>query len=146
MNLIELLLVLATVLSVGNSNIITVKNDTGKIQTVKLACINLPNATQKSYSLAATQKLKQLLPAGNPVVIRRVTEDEGDRITGEIFVDNQSVNLRLVAEGNAVVDQDAIDYCPETKTQYLIAQANAKNKRLGIWQQINPATTKKVPR
>ncbi|MBD2496916.1 thermonuclease family protein [Nostoc sp. FACHB-280] len=145
MNFVELLLVLATVLNVGNSNIITVKNDTGQIQTVKLACINLP-ATKKPDNLATTQKLKQLLPAGSPVVIRRVTEDEGDRITGEIFVDNQSVNLRLVAEGNAVIDQDTIDYCSETKTQYLIAQANAQNKRIGIWQQMNLGSTKKVPR
>ncbi|BBD57459.1 putative nuclease [Nostoc sp. HK-01] len=146
MNLIELLLVLATVVGVGDSNIIRVKSDTGQIQTVNLACVNLPNARQKSDSSAATQKLKQLLPTGNAVVIRRVTEDESDRITGEIFVDNQSVNLRLVAEGNAVVDQDSIDNCQETKTQYLIAQANAKNKRLGIWQQINPGTNKQVPR
>ncbi|MBD2301455.1 thermonuclease family protein [Nostoc sp. FACHB-190] len=146
MNFVELLLVLATVLNVGNSNIITVKNDTGQIQTVKLACINLPNATKKTDNLAATEKLNQLLPAGSPVVIRRVTEDEGDRITGEIFVDNQSVNLRLVAEGNAVIDQDTIYYCSETKTQYLIAQANAQNKRLGIWQKIHPDTTKKIPR
>ncbi|MBE9007012.1 thermonuclease family protein [Fortiea sp. LEGE XX443] len=146
MNLFELLLVLATVVGIGDSNIIRVKEDTGQIQTVKLTCINLPNATQKPYSLAATQELKQVLPVGSPVVIRRVTQNEGDRIIGEIFVDNQSVNLRLVAKGNAVVDQDSIDNCEETKTQYLIAQANAKNKRLGIWQQITPATTRKSPR
>ncbi|MBE9210243.1 thermonuclease family protein [Nostoc sp. LEGE 06077] len=114
MNFVELLLVLATVLNVGDSNIITVKSDTGQIQTVKLTCINLPNARQKPYSSAATQKLQQLLPTGNPVVIRRVAEDEGDRILGEIFVDNQSINLRLVAEGNAVVDQDSIDNCSES--------------------------------
>ena len=48
---------------------------------------------------------------------------------------NWSVNLLLVESGNAVVDRETLQNCYENKTQFLIAEANAKNKRLGLWQQ-----------
>lgn len=61
---------------------------------------------------------------------------------GEVFLDNRSVNLRLVEEGNAVVDRETLSNCEENKTQFLIAEANAKNKRLGLWELNLAATTK----
>jgi endonuclease YncB( thermonuclease family) len=125
MELLELILVLATVMGIGDGGTIRVKENTGQVQTVKLACINQTD----------TQRLKTLLPLGSPVVIRSVEKDESDRTVGEVYVDNRSVNLRLVEEGNAVVERETLNNCWESKTQYLIAEANAKNKRLGLWQQ-----------
>ncbi|BAY12501.1 thermonuclease family protein [Calothrix sp. NIES-2098] len=142
MQLIQLLLVLATVIGVADSNTIRVQDDAGRTNTVKLVCINTPKETKQQYVSAAAKKLKQLLPSGSPVVIRSVDRDPTGRILGEVYIDNRSVNLRLVEEGNAVVDRDSLDYCQESKTQFLIAEANAKNKRLGLWQQFNPIKTK----
>lgn len=137
MPLIELMLVLATVIGVADSNTIRFKDETGQTKTVKLACINTPKETKQQYVTAATKKLKQLLPSGSQVVIRSLNLENSERTLGEVYVDNHSVNLRLVEEGNAVVDQESLEFCNETKTQFLIAEANAKNKRLGLWQQFN---------
>ncbi|MDZ8186833.1 MAG: thermonuclease family protein [Nostoc sp. ChiSLP02] len=137
MELLELILILATVVGVADANTISVKDDAGQPITVKLACINTPKTTSQPSKLAATQRLKQLLPPQSPVVIRNTEQLNNGRTIGEVYVDNRSINLLLVQEGNAVVDRDSLSNCYETKTQYLIAEANAKNKHLGLWQQSN---------
>jgi endonuclease YncB( thermonuclease family) len=136
MELVKFILVLATVVGVADGETIRIKDDAGGTKTVKLACIDAPETNQQPDGLAATEKLKKLLPPGIPVVIRSIEKDESGRIVGEVFVDNRSVNLRLVEEGNAVVDEQSLDNCYESKTQFLIAEANAKNKRLGLWHQL----------
>ncbi|BAZ13298.1 nuclease [Calothrix sp. NIES-4071] len=137
MELLELILVLGTVVGLVDGNTIRVKDNTGQPITVRLACIVVPSSTNQQ----ATQKLKQLLPAGSLVVVRTELPKDG-RTIGEIFVDNKSVNLKMVEEGNAVVDRKTLEYCNETKTQFLIAEATAKNKRLGLWQQSDNSTDK----
>ncbi|PMB15548.1 thermonuclease family protein [Fischerella thermalis] len=134
MELLELILVLATIVGVADTGTIRVKDNAGQTTTVRLACINIPDAAKQPYK-AATQRLKQMLPPGSPVVIRSIEKDENGHTVGEVFVDNRSVNLSLVESGNALVDQKSLHNCDENKTQFLIAEANAKNKRLGLWQQ-----------
>ncbi|MEH2202089.1 thermonuclease family protein [Nostoc sp.] len=135
MELLELILVLATVVGVTDGNTILVKDNGGQTIPVRLACIKAPDATGQAYTLAATQRLKQLLPPKTPVVIRSTEQLDNGRTVGEVFVDNRSVNLLLVESGNAVVDRESLQNCYESKTQFLIAEANAKNKHLGLWQQ-----------
>lgn len=135
MQLIELMLVLATVIGVADGTTISIKANTGETGTLKLACINIPKTAQQRQRLAAKEKLKQLLPSGKPIVVRVVESGQSNRAVGEVFVDNRSVNLRLVEEGNAVVDQETLFNCDENKSQFLIAEANAKNLRLGLWKQ-----------
>ncbi|MBD2357717.1 thermonuclease family protein [Tolypothrix sp. FACHB-123] len=142
MSLIELMLILATIIGVADSNTIQIKDDTGKTATVKLMCINTPKETKQQHITSATNKLKRLLPSGSPVVIKSLNREENGRILGEVFVDNRSVNLRLVEEGNAVVDRETLPDCEESRMQYLVAEANAKNKRLGLWQQFNPISNR----
>ncbi|MBD2451330.1 thermonuclease family protein [Nostoc sp. FACHB-152] len=131
MNLLELLLVLGTVIGIVDGQTIRVKDDAGKTITVKLACINVPKATNG---------LKQMLPSASPVVIRSTEQLASDRTVGEVYLNNRSVNLLLVESGNAVVDRETIQDCYENKTQYLIAEANAKNQHLGLWQQSKKST------
>ena len=135
MELLELILVLATVVGIADGNTILVKDNAGQTIPIRLACINAPEATDQHYRLVATQRLKQLLPPQTPVVIRSTEQLKSGRTVGEVFVDNRSVNLLLVESGNAVVDRESLQNCSESKTQFLIAEANAKNKRLGLWQQ-----------
>ncbi|BCL40110.1 thermonuclease family protein [Nostoc sp. MS1] len=136
MDLLELILVLGTVIGIVDGQTIEVKDNAGQKITVTLACINVPKATDQGY-LATTQRLKQLLPLQSPIVIRTTEQQRTERTVGEVYVDNRSVNLLLVESGNAVVDRETIQDCSENKTRYLIAQANAKNKHLGLWQQSN---------
>lgn len=41
----------------------------------------------------------------------------------------------MVEEGAAVVERRTLNNCFESRSQYLIAEATAKNKRLGLWGQ-----------
>lgn len=135
MELVQLILLLGTIVGVTNGETIRVKDDAGQTATVRLACINT----------SSTQRLKELLPSGSPVVIKTIEKDPSGGIVGEVFVDNRSINLRLVEEGKALVDENTLSYCQESRTQFLIAGANAKNKRLGLWQKFKSGITKKSP-
>ena len=135
MALLELILVLGTIVGVADGNTILVKDNAGQTTTIKLACINAPEDTNQQSGLAATQRLKQLLPPQSRVVIRTTEQLKNGKPVGEVFVDNRSVNLLLVESGNAVVDRESLENCYETKTQFLIAEANAKNNHLGLWQE-----------
>ncbi|MBD2336181.1 thermonuclease family protein [Calothrix sp. FACHB-156] len=143
MELLEIILVLAKIVGVVDAETIRLKDNAGQKITLKLACIHVPKAT--TQAIPATRKLKQLLPPLSPVVIRRTEKLGSDRIVGEVFVNNRSVNLLMVESGNAVVDRESLQNCSESKTQYLIAEANAKNHRWGLWQQLNnPMTQTKI--
>ncbi len=132
MNLTELMLILATVVGVVDGETIRAENNQGEAATVRLACINIP--TQKSLRDAAQQRLNKLLPKDSPVVIRFVDTYRNEEIVGEVFSDNQSINLQMVKEGKAVVDKISVEQnCYESRIQYLVAEANAKQKGLGLW-------------
>ena len=149
MELLQLILMLGTVTGISNGETIVVRENTGQATEVRLACISTESGTQPRRNLA-TQRLKELIPPGSPVVIRIIEKDKSDRASvpeeyrtvGEVYVDNRSLNLRLVEEGYAVVNRESLYNCSESKTQFLVAEANAKNKRLGLWQQSSDSTNK----
>ncbi|MBV6621368.1 MAG: thermonuclease family protein [Rivularia sp. (in: Bacteria)] len=131
--LTELMLILATVVGVVDGETIRAKNSGGQVATVKLACIHIP--TRKSRRDEANQRLKQLLPNGNPVVIRFADTYKESQIVGEVFLNNKSINLQMVKEGKAVVDKTSVEQnCYESRIQYLVAEANAKQRGLGLWE------------
>ena len=66
-----------------------------------------------------------------------IERDRYGRMVAEVFLDNHSVNLQMVKEGQAVVYRKYLDKCA-TKDQYIKAEAEAKRKRLGFWSQSNP--------
>jgi hypothetical protein len=126
MQLLELMLILAIIVGVSDRGLIQISDKTGRTQTVKLTCIEK----------VSTRRLKTTLPKGSRAIVRAVDKDEQNQIIGEVYVDNRSVNLQLVAEGNAAIDRASLNNCEENKTQFLIAEANAKNNKLGLWKQM----------
>ncbi len=133
MDLTQLMLILATVVGVVDGETIRAKNNQGEAATVKLACIHIP--TRKSRRNEANQRLKQLLPKNSPVVIRFADTYKNDQIVGEVFLNNQSINLQMVKEGKAVVDKLSVQAdCYESRTQFMVAEANAKQRGLGLWE------------
>ncbi|AFY57602.1 micrococcal nuclease-like nuclease [Rivularia sp. PCC 7116] len=132
-SLTELMLILATVVGVVDGETIRAKNVSGQVATVKMACIHIP--TRKSRRDEANQRLKQLLPNGNPIVIRFADTYKESQIVGEVFLNNKSINLQMVKEGKAVVDKTSVEQnCYESRIQYLVAEANAKQRGLGLWE------------
>ncbi|MBD1804078.1 thermonuclease family protein [Microcoleus sp. FACHB-SPT15] len=128
---------LSTIVSVGDGDTVRVQRG-DETTTVRLACIDTPESGQVPWGQQATNRLKQLLPVGQAVQVRPVDVDQYKRTVGELFMDNQSVNLTMVREGQAVVYTEYLNGCSETKDQYLQAEAEAKAKKLGFWNQPNP--------
>jgi len=125
------------VVSVGDGDTIRVAGS-GKTLTVRVACVDAPETSQKPYGPAATQRLKQLLPVGQAVTLKVVDTDRYGRSVAKIYKGNLSINLALVQEGLAVVYRQYLAGCPELRDRLLKAEASAKARKLGFWNQPNP--------
>ncbi|RUS93127.1 putative endonuclease [Dulcicalothrix desertica PCC 7102] len=127
----------AQVVSVGDGDTIRIALD-GKTETIRMACMDAPEKRQGIYGAASTNRLKQLLPRGAAVQVRQIERDRYKRLVGEVFVGGKSINLQMVREGQAVVYRQYLNACASTQEQYIKAEAEAKRKRLGFWNQDNP--------
>jgi len=125
------------VVSVGDGDTIRVATS-GKTLTVRASCVDAPETSQKPYGPAATQRLKQLLPVGQAVTFRVVDTDRYGRSVAKIYKGNLSINLTLVQEGQAVVYRQYLAGCPELRDRLLKAEASAKTRKIGFWNQTKP--------
>lgn len=125
------------VVSVGDGDTIRVAV-ANKTLTVRLSCVDAPETAQKPWGPAATQQLKRLLPVGQPVTLKITDTDRYGRSVAKVYKSNSSINLAMVQTGQAVVYTNYLSSCPELKDQLLKAEASAKARRIGFWNQANP--------
>jgi micrococcal nuclease len=125
------------VASVGDGDTFRMK-DERTILTVRLACIDAPEMKQKPYGAAAANRLRQLLPVGQAVILKVVNIDRYTRTVAEVYSGNRSINLALVQEGYAVIYPQYLKGCPDLQERLISGEASAKSRRLGIWAQNNP--------
>jgi len=123
------------VISVSDGDTITVKENDSKT-TVRLACIDAPEASQDGGT-ASTNYLKQMIAAGKTVGLRKITTDRYGRTIGEIYRNGDSLNLKMIERGQAVVYDRYLDACSDRKKQFLQAEQRAKSSNLGFWSQPN---------
>ncbi len=126
----------AQIISVGDGDTIRVKMQ-GQTTTIRLGCIDAPEMAQRPFGKQARDRLQQML-AGQTVQVRLIDRDRYSRTVAELFLGGQSVNLRLVAEGQAVVYPQYLKGCAANQNQYLQSESQAKQQRLGFWNQANP--------
>lgn len=105
---------------------------------MRLSCVDAPETAQVPFGKAAAERLRQLLPLGQQVTLRVADTDRYGRSVAKVYKDNLSINLTLVQEGQAVVYREYLSACPELKERLLKAEANAKSRKLGFWNQANP--------
>ena len=122
------------VISIGDGDTVRLGQNQ-EITTVRLSCVDSPETSQKPWGEMATKQLKQILPIGSEVQLRKVTVDRYGRTVGEIYQSNDSINLKMVELGMAVVYHQYLKGCSETKEQYLAAEVQAKEEKLGFWNQ-----------
>ncbi len=127
----------ATVVSIGNGDTLRIRQS-GQTTTVRLACIDSPERAQSPWGQQSTSRLKQLLPPGKPMQVRKIDRDRYGRTVAELYVGKQSVNLQMIKEGQAVVYRQYLKGCAAIKDQYLQAETQAKKQRLGFWNQKPP--------
>jgi micrococcal nuclease len=126
----------AKILSVGDGDTVRVKTGDTAL-TVRLACIDAPELKQPE-GIASAKRLKQLLPINQVVNLKVVGMDNYRRAIAKVYLGQQSVNLALVQEGQAVVYRQYLKACPDLKASLLKAEGEAKSKKLGLWSSPNP--------
>ena len=93
---------------------------------------------QTPYGQAARGLLRSLLPVGTQITLREINRDRYGRTVAEVFKGQDSVNLAMVANGQAVIYPQYFKGCQSSQTAYQQAQSQAKQQRLGFWNQDNP--------
>ena len=121
----------ATVVSIGDGDTLRIR-EAGQVTTIRLACVDAPERKQTHWGQQSTSRLKQLLPPATSVQVRTINRDRYGRTVAELYVGKQSVNLQMVKDGQAVVYHQYLSGCAATKDQYLQAEAQAKQKKLGF--------------
>ena len=81
----------ATVVSVGDGDTIRVSEGSRRL-TIRLACIDAPETSQRPWGHRSTALLKQLTPVGSEVTLRVQTTDRYGRTVAELLNSRGNVN------------------------------------------------------
>ena len=120
----------ATVVSVGDGDTIRVSESSKRI-TVRLACIDAPESSQRPWGARSTAFLKQLTPVGSEVTLRVQTTDRYGRTVAELLNHRGNVNQLMVGAGQAFAYRRYLRQCDAQK--YLQLEAEAKRQGTGVW-------------
>lgn len=110
---------------VADGDTITVLSNEREIR-VRLSGIDAPEKSQP-FGNAARERLRELCH-GKQVVVKTAGRDKYGRTIGEVLVDCESVNLRLLQEGQAW-HYKRYDQTPE----YAAAEIDAHEAKRGLW-------------
>ena len=120
----------ATVVSVGDGDTIRV-SEGGRRLTIRLACIDAPETSQRPWGPRSTTFLKQLTPVGSEVTLRVQTTDRYGRTVAELLNHRGNVNQLLVQAGQAFAYRRYLRQCDVQK--YLVLEHDAKQQGRGVW-------------
>ncbi|MCP9815207.1 thermonuclease family protein [Synechococcus sp. GreenBA-s] len=120
----------ATVVSIGDGDTIRVR-DSGRLVTVRLACIDAPEMVQAPYGAQARRYLQMRLPIGSSVRLIAQTTDRYGRTVAEV-IGGVNLNLALVEDGLAFAYRQYLAGC--NAREYLDAEYRASRRRYGVWQ------------
>ena len=120
----------ATVVSVGDGDTVRVSESSKRI-TVRLACIDAPESSQRPWGARSAALLKQLTPVGSEVSLKVQTKDGYGRTVAELLNRLGNVNLLMVEAGQAFAYRRYLRQCDVQ--QYLQLEDKAKRQGLGVW-------------
>ena len=120
----------ATVASVGDGDTIRVSEGSRRI-TVRLACIDAPESSQRPWGARSTALLRQLTPVGSEVSLRVQTTDRYGRTVAELLNYHGNVNQLMVAAGQAFAYRRYLRQCDAQR--YLQLETEAKLQGKGVW-------------
>ena len=120
----------ATVVSVGDGDTIRVSEGSGRL-TIRLACIDAPETSQRPWGPRSTAFLKQLTPVGSEVTLRVQTTDRYGRTVAELLNRRGNVNQLMVEAGQAFAYRRYLRQCDSQR--YLQLESEAKRQGTGIW-------------
>ena len=129
----------ATVASVGDGDTIRVSEGSRRI-TVRLACIDAPESSQRPWGARSTALLRQLTPVGSEVSLRVQTTDRYGRTVAELLNFHGNVNQLMVAAGQAFAYRRYLRQCDAQR--YLQLETEAKLQGKGVWS-VGPSGIKR---
>ena len=125
----------AVVVNTGDGDTLRVQSGS-EAHTIRLGCVDAPERSQTPWGTNSATRLKQILPKGQVVQVRRLDTDRYGRTVAELMANGRSVNLQMVQEGQAVVCRQYLSRCDAN--QYVNAEAISKQQGLGVWNRSNP--------
>lgn len=120
----------AQVVSIGDGDTIRVRQS-GRLLTVRLACIDAPELAQTPHGALARRYLQTRLPIGATVQLIPQTTDRYGRTVAEVIA-GVNLNLALVEGGLAFAYRRHLGSC--SARAYLDAEARASRHRTGVWR------------
>ena len=120
----------ATVVSVGDGDTVRVSEGSKRI-TVRLACIDAPETSQRPWGARSMALLQRLTPVGSEVTLRVKTTDRYGRTVAELLNRRGNVNQLMVRAGQAFAYRRYLRQCDAQK--YLEIENEAKRLSLGVW-------------
>jgi len=120
--------------NIDRQHTLTIVIDGFHRKQVRLYGIDIPDEDQP-FGVAATHRLKQL--TRQPFQLKTIRQDEQGRAIALLtLTSGHSINGQMVAQGYAWVDNK--QYRKEICSEWLDAQIDAKQKKIGLWSQHNP--------
>ena len=120
----------ATVVSVGDGDTIRVSEGSRRL-TIRLACIDAPESSQRPWGARSTAFLKQLTPIGSEVTLRVQTRDRYGRTVAELLNRRGNVNQLMVEAGQAFAYRRYLRQCDSQR--YLQLENEAQRQGTGVW-------------
>ena len=120
----------ATVVSVGDGDTVRISEGSKRI-TVRLACIDAPESSQRPWGARSTALLKQLLPVGSEVSLKVQTTDRFGRAVAELLNHRGNVNQLMVEAGQAFAYRRYLRQCASQR--YLQLENEAQRQGTGVW-------------
>tara|TARA_B100000674_G_C37761170_1_gene878026 strand:- start:173 stop:787 length:615 start_codon:yes stop_codon:yes gene_type:complete len=120
----------ATVVSVGDGDTIRVSEGSRRL-TIRLACIDAPETSQRPWGPRSTLFLKQLTPVGSEVTLRVQATDRYGRTVAELLNRRGNVNQLMVGAGQAFAYRRYLRQCDSQR--YLQLENEAQRQSIGVW-------------
>jgi endonuclease YncB( thermonuclease family) len=120
----------ATVVSVGDGDTIRASEGSRRL-TIRLACIDAPETSQRPWGPRSTAFLKQLTPVGSEVTLRVQTTDRYGRTVAELLNRRGNVNELMVEAGQAFAYRRYLSQCDSQR--YLQLENEAQRQGTGVW-------------
>ncbi|NOL46245.1 MAG: thermonuclease family protein [Synechococcus sp. MIT S9220] len=116
--------------SVGDGDTIRVIDKVGKKITIRLACIDAPETSQRRSGDWSTKTLQELI-SNQKLFIKTQAKDRYGRTVAEVYVNSKNINLQLVRIGAAYAYRKYLNQCDQSA--YIYAEDKARQLNLGIW-------------
>jgi len=125
------------VVAISDGDTLTLLDDNNTQHKVRLTSIDAPEKRQP-FGQASKESLSQLV-FGKAVQVDWSKKDRYKRILGKVLINGSDANLEQIKRGLAWHYSKYMKEQPyEERVNYIVAQTEAKTRRLGLWSQPNP--------